>query len=139
MTDNMSICVDGQQTAGEQVDRIMLQTTGALFYKENAWYVTYTERAEDKSEIKVVLKLQPQRVMMLRGGSTRMEFCPDLDTCCDYGSPAGVLPLQIRTHAVIVSLSPSGGSVELIYSLFAQNSLLSKNDVQITLTPLEQR
>ena len=59
-----------------------------------------------------------------------------MDTVCDYRTSAGTLTLQVRTHAVIASLSPSGGSVELIYSLFAGQELLSKNDVQIILTPL---
>ena len=134
----MNICVDGQQYSGEQSDRILLQTTGTLVQKESAWYITYLERAEDGAETKVTLKLQPNRAVMLRSGagSTRMEFCPECDTPCSYDTGAGILPMIVRTHAVIASVSSSGGTVELIYSLLAQNDLLSKNDVQITLTPL---
>ena len=137
MTDNMNICVDGQQTCGSSSDRITLQTTGALFYKGNAWYITYSEHGEDGSSIQVTLKLQSDRALMLRSGSARMEFCPGRDTVCDYRTGAGTLTLLVRTHAVIASLSPSGGSVELIYSLFTEQELLSKNDVQILLTPME--
>ncbi|MGI6260743.1 MAG: DUF1934 domain-containing protein [Acutalibacteraceae bacterium] len=136
MTDNMNICVDGQQTCDTQSDRITLQTTGALFSKGNAWYITYSERDDEGGEIPVTLKLQPDRALMIRSGAARMEFCPGMDTVCDYRTSAGTLTLQVRTHAVIASLSPSGGSVELIYSLFAGQELLSKNDVQIILTPL---
>lgn len=135
MTDNMNLCIDGQQTCGEQSDRITLQTTGALFRKGDAWYVTYTERT-DGVDLPITVKLQSDRVLMLRGSLARMEFCPDRDTVCDYRTDAGTLSLRVRTHAVIASVSDAGGSVELIYSLFAEDGLLSKNDVQISLTPL---
>lgn len=136
MTDNMNICVDGQQICGTQSDRIMLQTTGALVRKGSAWYIAYSERDDDGAETSVTLKVQSNRALMIRGDTARMEFCPGEDTVCDYRTAAGTLTLQVRTHAVISLLSASGGSIELIYSLFSEQELLSKNDVQILLTPL---
>lgn len=136
MTDNMNICVDGQQYSGGQSDRITLQTSGSLFYKGDAWYVTYFERGEDGRETKVTLKLQPNRAVMLRSGTSRMEFSPGSDTLCNYDTGAGILQMYVRTHAVNSTLSSTGGHVELIYSLYAENDLLTKNDVRISLTPL---
>ena len=132
----MNLCIDGQQSADGQSDRITLQTTGELLCRESAWYITYSERCEDGSEEKITLKLQPDRVVMLRSGSGRMEFFPGTDTVCNYHTAAGFLPLRVRTHGISVSISASGGSVKLTYSLLTEGGLLSRNSVRITLTPL---
>ncbi len=130
MAEKYRIHVTGTQFGGGTRDAQSFDAPCDYRVQNGVHYLTYTEPAQ----VRVTLKLGPDRAVMLRSGGTRMVFDPARATACDYVTAAGAIPFEIRAHEVTVCLTDAGGAAHLRYALHHGGALLSENEIAVRLS-----
>lgn len=135
MNESYLISVTGTQTGGGMRDQQSFSVPCALTDRNGVYYLTYTEPS---GRVRVTLKMQRDRAVMLRAdGPTRMVFHPGRTERCDYVTEAGIIPMEILTHSMSVHITASGGDAQLRYALYTGGTLLSENEIEIRLRPAD--
>lgn len=123
--------VDGQEDRQEQTFPCNFSQTGGKFF------ILYEEPTDTGKPIRTLIKAEPQRFTLRRGenSAAAMTFDYKKVTSCAYPTAVGILPLDICTDDVRFSLTERGGKIVASYSLSQQGQLISRNRIEIRISP----
>ncbi|MBO5725683.1 MAG: DUF1934 domain-containing protein [Clostridia bacterium] len=129
------IDIKGTQGIGDDVDTIELTTVGQLAEKNGKQYLFYTENdAIGKANVKTTLKAEGNnKVTLSRSGGLESKLVIEKGrrSKCFYSTVQGELVLGIFGEEITNSLNDNGGFLSMTYTIDVENSLLSKNKVEI--------
>lgn len=122
-------CIDGEKDVTE------LYTQGTLYRQNGSYYLSYDESEATGCEgCKVTLKVEgDRRVTLIRSGAARSHLVMERGgrNIGHYGVEGGTLILGVNTRQIDSQLDDNGGDLYLSYSLDADSSLISENEVFI--------
>ncbi|HWR40094.1 MAG TPA: DUF1934 domain-containing protein [Patescibacteria group bacterium] len=144
MEQNVLVTVEGLQRDGDgEENRIELFTTGRYYNKNGVRYVSYDETEVSGMEgALTVLKLYPQRVVLLRMGKIqqKQEFIPDHKSHSLYVTPYGTMDMAVDTAELAVQVIREGDAAEPLllqvtvrYELEIDGRRQSSNILSITI------
>ncbi len=118
---------------GEQ-NIINCQTRGYLYQKGQATYLKYSEVAEGLEGVQTTLKLEKNRVILIRYGniSMRQIFQEGVKDEGDYQTPYGNIPMSVETSSLEQALGINEGRIRIQYDLYLGNELNSNNVLEIS-------
>lgn len=130
------IKIKGTQSDGGESAVIELATEGILKVLPDGYCLKYDEsEALEGASVKTSLTVQKDNTVILeRSGdmNSRLVITEGVRNNCIYAIPQGSLALGIYGKEVKCNLTDSGGSVKMVYSIDANLSPLSENEVEIT-------
>ena len=132
-TDNdYRVIVKNKQTIDGETNTIEEMAYGSLYEKNGKWYVLY-KTEEDGDEISSMIKLEGDEVSIKRSGSINSSMVYKTGEKRDfvYNTPYGGIEMELLTHRIISDIDETGGSVELVYTLWVQGEEYF-NDMKIT-------
>ena len=127
--------IKGIQGIDEQSDIIELSTVGTLSEKDGKFLITYEEnKTLEEKTVKTKVLTENDKVIMLRSGGidSRMVIEKGRRNTCFYAVPQGELVLGIFGEEIENNLNSNGGKLKMSYTIDIENSLLSKNTVEIS-------
>ena len=129
------IDIKGTQGIGDDVDTIELTTVGQLAEKNGKQYLFYTENdAIGKANVKTTLKAEGEsKITLSRSGGLESKLVIEKGrrSKCFYSTVQGELVLGIFGEEITNTLNDNGGFLSMTYTIDVENSLLSKNKVEI--------
>lgn len=129
------IDIKGTQGIGDDVDTIELTTVGQLAEKNGKQYLFYTENdAIGKANVKTTLKAEGNnKITLSRSGGLESKLVIEKGrrSKCFYSTVQGDLVLGIFGEEITNTLNDNGGFLSMTYTIDVENSLLSKNKVEI--------
>ncbi len=140
MNHNCLICIEGTvEQQGEQ-ERIQLKTRGSFLRRGNSFFITYEETettgyAGCTTTVKVAA--DESRVAMLRFGpaSSQLIIEKGVRHVCHYETGVGALTLGVAADEIRCQLTDAGGQAFFSYTLDDGMQELSRNLVEVTVTP----
>lgn len=136
MKKEVIIQIIGKQTneAGE-TDNQEFITKGVIYRRENAYYIIYSESEVTGMEgTTTSLKAQSDIVTLNRMGSNeqKMVFQMGVKHKSNYVTPHGLIQIAVNPSLVEVSLTDTGGHINLEYELEVENRKFSQNILTLT-------
>lgn len=131
---NVIIDIKGIQGIDGDNDVIELSTLGTLSEKDGKFLITYEENKTVKNEsVKTLVKTEDNKVTMIRSGAldSRLVIEKGRRNTCFYSVPQGELALGIFGEEIKNDLDKNGGKLTMSYTIDIENSLISKNTVEI--------
>ncbi|MDR0904265.1 MAG: DUF1934 domain-containing protein [Ruminococcus sp.] len=126
------------QNMGETPLFYELTTIGDLISMKNGSYkIRYNETTPEGAEfLNIVTAKGNGHAQVSRQGDYGTDFTLDMDKkhLCVVTTPFGELNLGVQTHAIKNSLTENGGELYLKYTLDANNTFLSDNEVSLEIT-----
>lgn len=116
---------------GENEDKIEINTKGKVFEKDGAVYLGYKETDENGYDTNdVLIKATDKSVTVNRLGNAKSSLIVEAGkrNLCSYATPYGNQMLGISG----ISVSLKEGQISFCYELDLNNTLLSKNKLNIT-------
>lgn len=138
MTEKVFIEIKGLQPgSGDEPIEARLQGRYGLINGSHC--ISYEERLSDGSISKNIIKAAGDRVTVSRknGVDSRLVFDPNKITGANYHTPYGSISMSIRTKTITVRDNPDLIVIGLEYSLLSGESLISDNQLEIKITPLQ--
>ena len=132
---NVIIDIKGTQGIDGDSDIVELSTLGTLSEKDGKFLITYEENKTVKNEsVKTLVKTEDDRVTMIRSGAldSRLIIEKGRRNTCFYSVPQGELVLGIFGEEIENNLNENGGKLTMSYTIDIENSLVSKNTVEIS-------
>lgn len=130
------IDIKGAQGIDNDSDVIEMSTVGALSEKDGKYLITYEERETLKTDnVKTLIKAEGEnKITMIRSGGidSRLVVEKGRRNTCYYSVPQGELVLGIFGEQIENTLSSNGGKLKMSYTIDIDNSVLSRNTVEIT-------
>lgn len=136
--DNYTISITGKQAYDGESGEIALNTTGSYTQQGQSQLITYTEYDEDNPKISYtsMLKVEKDKVTMMRdGGDTRLILEKGKRHLCLYDTGFGTMTVGVFTSEFSSSLNPSGGALNIKYTLDIDSNLSSKNEIKVEVKP----
>ena len=126
---------DIQNVDGED-DITELTTVGKMDVIAGKTYLRYEDRTGDSDDgISCLIKLDPKddSIIMQRSGSfnSRMYIKKGQRHICHYETPAGTFTMGIFGENTDIKMGDEGGRVFMSYTIDINNSLMSRNSVEI--------
>lgn len=129
------IDIKGTQGIGDDVDTIELTTVGQMTIKNGKHYLFYKENdAIGSADVKTTLKAEgDNRITLSRSGGLESKLVIEKGrrSKCFYSTVQGELVLGIFGEEIINTLNDNGGILSMSYTIDVENSLLSRNKVEI--------
>ena len=129
------IDIKGTQGIGDDVDTIELTTVGQMAIKNGKHYLFYKENdAIGSVDVKTTLKAEgDNRITLSRSGGLESKLVIEKGrrSKCFYSTVQGELVLGIFGEEIINTLNDNGGILSMSYTIDVENSLLSRNKVEI--------
>ena len=130
------IDIKGIQNVDGEDDITELTTVGKMDVIAGKTYLRYEDRTGDSDEgISCLIKLDPQddSIVMQRSGSfnSRMYIKKGQRHICHYETPAGTFTMGIFGENTDIKMGDEGGRVFMSYTIDINNSLMSRNSVEI--------
>ncbi len=132
---NVIIDIKGTQGIDGDSDTVELSTLGTLSEKDGKFLISYEENKTVKNEsVKTLVKTEDGRVTMIRSGAldSRLIIEKGRRNTCFYSVPQGELVLGIFGEEIENKLNENGGKLTMSYTIDIENSLVSKNTVEIS-------
>lgn len=130
------IDIKGTQGIDNDSDVIEMSTVGTLAEKDGKYLITYEERETLKTDnVKTLVKAEgDDKITMIRSGGidSRLVVEKGRRNTCYYSVPQGELVLGIFGEQIENTLSDNGGKLKMSYTIDIDNSVLSRNTVEIT-------
>ncbi len=130
------IDIKGAQGIDNDSDVIEMSTVGTLSEKDGKYLITYEERETLKTDnVKTLIKAEGEnKITMIRSGGidSRLVVEKGRRNTCYYSVPQGELVLGIFGEQIENTLSSNGGKLKMSYTIDIDNSVLSRNTVEIT-------
>lgn len=130
------IDIKGTQGIDNDSDVIEMSTVGTLDEKDGKYLITYEERETLKTDnVKTLVKAEgDDKITMIRSGGidSRLVVKKGRRNTCYYSVPQGELVLGIFGEQIENTLSDNGGKLKMSYTIDIDNSVLSRNTVEIT-------
>ena len=97
-----------------------LSASGGFYVKDGAYYITYIE-VEGAESTRVLIKVTDSGVTVRRMGEcqTVISYIEGKKTELSYRTPYGTMDMAVKTEGIENGLSEKGGTLKLIYTLFA--------------------
>ncbi len=134
------IDIKGIQGIDGDSDTIELSTMGTISEKDGKFLLTYEENETIKENtVKTLVKTEKNKVTMIRSGSinSRMIIEKGQRNTCFYSIPQGELVLGIFGEDIKNTLNLDGGTLSMSYTIDIENSLVSKNTVEINVRKVQ--
>jgi uncharacterized beta-barrel protein YwiB (DUF1934 family) len=137
MKKDVLISIRGTVSAeGAAPDVIELVTEGRYYNKEGSYFISYAEsEATGFGGSTTTLRVEgDDRVTLTRRGraATRLVLERGRRHLCQYDTGEGQLLVGVSDCRILSSLGDSGGELTFNYSLDINSSLVSKNEVYIS-------
>lgn len=141
MTKETILTISGlHSNDGETGEPIEIITPAQYYMRNGKHYVMFDEVMEGvEGEIKSTLKLAEDRVELLRSGATltRMIFEENQEHQTVYKTPMGPLFLSLYTEKIRAEIEEEQITVEIDYSLKAEESILTESTIRLHVCPKE--
>lgn len=128
------INIETNQKNSDGDNKIELSTDGKLFYGGGKYYINYEEsELTGFADSSTSIKAEGDIVTMTRRGRfrTKMVFKVGEKNLSYYDTAYGTIGMVVEARRVKNELSPSGGRLEIDYSLDYDNSELIKNFLKV--------
>ena len=130
------IDIKGIQNVDGEDDITELTTVGKMDVIAGKTYLRYEDRTGDSDKgISCLIKLDPKddSIIMQRSGSfnSRMYIKKGQRHICHYETPAGTFTMGIFGENTDIKMGDEGGIVFMSYTIDINNSLMSRNSVEI--------
>ena len=130
------ITIKGIQVLNDEEEAMELTTEGRYGFKENEILISYeeTEMIGVKG-VKTLMRYKaPNTVIIKRSGTleSRLVIEKGNKNLCRYETGYGELMLDIIGEEIESELGENGGSFKMSYIIDADNRILSKNRIEIT-------
>lgn len=136
MQENYMISIVGKQQADGETGEIRLETLGSYVQKGDRWYIVYKEYDEDnpnRYQTSILKVEKNNKVTLMRGNSsTRLILEKGKRHLCQYDTGYGTLMVGVFTSSFDSTLEPSGGRLQVRYTLDINSALSSNNEILIT-------
>lgn len=136
MKNNCLITIDGKHTADGRVSDVSLSTFGEYRRRNGRHYIRYieTEATGFAGDVTTFTLEGGRRAVLERKGKTNSRLIIEKDQkhVCHYETGVGDLAVGILGDVIDNQLAAGGGSVSLRYRLDVNASLLSVNEIFIT-------
>lgn len=132
----LSILIDVrnlQLQDGEQ-NIIHYKTRGYLYQKGQATYLQYQEGAEGLEGVQTTLKIEKDRVTLIRHGELSMNQVFKSGTMTEgiYRTPWGQFDMGTETTNIEMALGFEEGRFRIFYKLYLGGELTSENTLELT-------
>lgn len=136
------IDIKGTQGIDGEEEVIELSTIGKLSERGGKFLITYEDSESFKpNKVKTMLKIEGNdKATMIRSGAieSRMVIEKGRRNTCFYSIPQGEIVLGIFAQNIINTLNAHGGEVKMSYNIDLDNSLLSRNTVEISIKEVKK-
>jgi len=136
MIKDVIINIEGVQGIDDQTDTIEFTTEGKFGFKDGKYFLSYDEgQMMENASIKTKIFINSSDSLVLQRSGTitsRMEIEKGRRNSCFYSTPAGDLCIGIYGEKLDVNLNDSGGRLEMVYTIDSDLTLISRNEVKIT-------
>lgn len=121
----------------EEKDRIEFITNAEFFKQNNKYYVTFSdsEVAGNEPASKTTLKIEKERVTMLRYGSSNTQFIFEQGKkhTGQYETPYGAFSVGVFSDNLSVDIGDHGGSLNVSYGIYLNDLISQYNKLSIQL------
>ncbi len=133
MAIDVSITVKNLQYQDEQKNIVHQQTRGYLYPKKQAVFLQYEEDSEGLKGVKTTLKLERERVTLIRHGKVSMNqtFEKGLRHKGEYQTPYGNISLTTDTTDIEMAIGQDEGLIRIFYDVYMAEDLSSSNTLEI--------
>ena len=132
------LSIKGRQTYSDQEpDTIELVTEGTLEFRDGGWDLCYEESALTGLEgVTTVFRVEPGKIVLERTGKLRslMVFQEGVQHDSLYQMEFGALLLSVCAQRVWAQISPSGGMIDLVYSIEVEHDTMGQIDYHLDIT-----
>lgn len=132
------ITLTGVQHVGGDTDKVELKTDGTFTAADDRYTLAYDESAATgMAGTHTMLRIEKDKVSLERTGASAGLLVMEHGKrhLCNYGTPYGSLMLGVFTDTLHRRLTQNGGTLDVSYTLDADGSMLSKQELHITVTP----
>ena len=123
-----------QLPTGEEPETVEMETDGEYSYADGLIMLEYAESELTGMAGTVThFDITPEGVTITRTGTVNMQmvFTEGRKNYFMYATPYGSASLSVNTRFIKSSFSPEGGDITVKYLLEAENSVISRNDIEI--------
>ena len=130
------ISIIGEQILDGESDKIEVLTTGNYMIKKDHCYIGYKEYEEknpnDYSDN--LIKVENDMVTITRKGTMKSQLMLEKGKRhqCVYQTPMGDLMIGVYTKSMKSTLTETGGTLEVSYTLDFNTDLMSENSFKVT-------
>lgn len=136
MKKNVLITIKGVQKVNHERDTTELFTQGSFYKRNNHYYISYDESETTGFEnSKTTLKIEgSDKVTLIRSGLSRSHLVVEKGNrnVGIYGTIAGEMAIGVNAKVIDSKLTDDGGNLFFSYSLDVNSSLLSENEIEIS-------
>ncbi len=138
MMKNVLIKIKSLQGIEDETETIEMSVCGKLGIKDNEVLISYDEPDTIGSKgVKTRLRYKaPDTVILSRSGAleSRLEIRKNTRSSCLYSTAVGDMMLGIFGEKVECLVDENGGTINLSYSIDANSRLLSRNQVDMSIS-----
>ena len=116
-------------------EELSFSTLGRIYEKDAGYSLRYEEELIDTAEKTITtLKIKEKGLTLIRSGGVRMkqEFVANKSSDFKYQTAYGEFNFRLVVTKVELELAAEQGSIELQYSLYNGEQLISQNQLLIT-------
>ena len=129
------ITIKGDQSVtGEEPETVEMETDGEYSYTDELIMLEYAESELTGMAGTVThFDITPESVTITRTGTVTMQmvFTEGRKNYFMYATPYGSASMSVDTRYIRKSLTPTGGDLTVRYLLSTDNTVVSKNDIEI--------
>lgn len=131
---NAIISVKSFQYIDDDEGVVELKTTGKYGIKNDKHYILYEEIDESGGKTDTMIKLSSTEAVLQRSGALENRMVVEVGKRHSslYSTPMGSFFIDVYGESIKSTLSESGGTLSLIYSLNMNTSPVGKNRIEIT-------
>lgn len=142
MKEKVEIVLRSVQRNEEEENETELRTEGTYEHTEKEWRVSYEESEATGFEGSTteIIGTDGRCVSIIRTGSANSNLMIEVGKkhYCLYGTPFGDITVGIFTHKIEDHLTADGGQLYLRYTLDANASFLSDNEIYLEISRVKQ-
>lgn len=136
MKKDVFISIRGIQTVDDERDVTELYTQGNFYRRRDNYYIAYDEsETTGFAGCKTTLKVEKNnKITLIRSGAHRSQLVVESGerNLGHYGTEDGSFMIGVNARQIKSGLTDDGGELYFAYSLDLNSSLLSENEVFIT-------
>lgn len=121
----------------EEKDHIEFMTSAEFVKQNNKYYVTFcdTEALGEESMSKTTLKIEKERVTLLRYGASNTQFIFEQGKkhTGQYETPYGAFSVGVFADHLNVDITENGGSLDVSYGIYLNDLISQYNELYIDL------
>ncbi len=135
---NMLLTFRSNMTGPEdEKDKIEFITRAEFVKQNNKYYVTFcdTEALGNESQSKTTLKIEKEKVTMLRYGASNTQFIFEQGRkhTGQYETPYGAFSVGVFADNLNVNINENGGNLDVSYGIYLNDLISQYNELSIDL------